>query len=270
MIRVLAILIVAACSSGITSLSPAPDAGSIKAAKRGVAYDFKDAADLAVLSPGITWWYDWSPTGHVPPANGVEFVPMLWNFDYDFDALAGSLKGTTYILVLNEPMLTSQANLTPQQAAAQWPKYEALAQKLGAKIVGPQITYGDMPNYGSPVGWLDAFYSAYNAANGRDPQIDYLGFHWYDYGLATQLDSLKKYGKQVWVTEFANTNANITSLASQEAQMTDMVNTLETRADVFRYSWFTGRWSSDPHFASLLAPPAGQETDLGKLYLTLP
>jgi hypothetical protein len=262
--------ILTACSSGITSLSPPPDGGAIKSAKRGVAYDFKDPADLAALSPGISWWYDWSPTAHVAPANGVEFVPMMWNFDYDFDALAASLKGTTYLLVLNEPMLTSQANLTPQAAAAQWPKYEALAQKLGAKIVGPQITYGDMPTYGSPTGWMDAFIAAYRSANGRDPQFDYLGFHWYDYGLASQLDSLKKYGKPVWVTEFANTNPNIQTLSGEESQMTEMVNILETRSDVFRYSWFTGRWSSDPHYASLLAAGAGQASDLGKLYLTLP
>jgi len=51
--------------------------------------------------------------------------------------------------------------------------------------------------------------------------------------------------------------------------MTDMVNTCETRADVFRYAWFTGRLSSDPHFTSLLGAN-GQLTELGSLYLGLP
>jgi hypothetical protein len=51
--------------------------------------------------------------------------------------------------------------------------------------------------------------------------------------------------------------------------MTSMVATCEQRADVFRYAWFTGRISPDPHYTSLLGAP-GQLTDLGKLYLTLP
>ncbi len=51
--------------------------------------------------------------------------------------------------------------------------------------------------------------------------------------------------------------------------MTSMVQTLESRSDVFRYAWFTGRVNPDPHFSSLLGNP-GQLTGLGQLYLTLP
>ena len=50
--------------------------------------------------------------------------------------------------------------------------------------------------------------------------------------------------------------------------MTEMVNTCETRSDVFRYAWFTGRVNPDPHFSSLLGA-SGQLTGLGQLYLTL-
>jgi hypothetical protein len=48
-----------------------------------------------------------------------------------------------------------------------------------------------------------------------------------------------------------------------------MVATCESRADVFRYAWFTGRWNPDPHYTSLLGA-SGQLTGLGALYLTLP
>jgi hypothetical protein len=48
-----------------------------------------------------------------------------------------------------------------------------------------------------------------------------------------------------------------------------MVATCESRSDVFRYAWFTGRMNNDVHYTSLLGAP-GRLTGLGQLYLTLP
>lgn len=208
----------------------------------------------------------------------MDFYPMLWNGNFNASAIVSFLQanpGIKYMLVLNEPNLTSQSNMTPQQAAQLWPQYEAIAAQTGVKIVGPAITWGTMPGYEDPVQWLDAFYAAYHAANAnRDPQIDYLAFHWYDYGLDSQLDRLTKYNKPFWVTEFANWHSQmdgsqIDTLAKQGAQMTSMVATCESRADVFRYAWFTGRLNPDPHFTSLLGAD-GVLTELGTMYLSLP
>jgi hypothetical protein len=272
-----------ACSSGSgPTSSPTPPAA--KSAKRGIAYDLADSADLAALAPGVSWWYNWSPTpnGSVPSdyatRYGMDFYPMLWNGSFNATAVENYLRanpGIKYLLVLNEPNVGGQAYTTPQAAAQLWPQYEAVAAATGVKIVGPAMTWGTMPGYADPVVWLDSFYVAYRGANGgRDPQIDYLAFHWYDYGLSAQLDSLAKYNKPLWVTEFANWHsqtdgAQITTEAEQETQMTQMVATCEGRADVFRYAWFTGRWSPDPHFTSLLGA-TGQLTALGSLYLSLP
>jgi len=209
----------------------------------------------------------------------MAFVPMLWNANYDTAAIEAMLKADPtieYMLVLNEPNLVDQANMTPAQAAAIWPGYEAVAAATGVKIVGPAMTWGTMTGYSDPVVWLDAFYAAYRAANSnRDPQIDVLAFHWYDYGLDAQLTALAKYGKPFWVTEFANWHAQtdgaqIDTLAKQEAQMTEMVAVCESRADVLRYAWFSGRVSNDVHYSSLLGASAGQLSALGSLYLTLP
>jgi hypothetical protein len=255
-----------------------------KSAKRGIAYDLSDPADLQALSPGVSWWYNWSPQPNTGvPADyltqyQMDFYPMIWGANYNVNAVETYLQANPkikYLLVMNEPNLTSQSNLTPQQAAALWPDFEAISAKTGVKIVGPAITWGTMANYTDPVLWLDAFYAAYEAANNNQPpQIDYIAFHWYDYGLSGQLDRLTKYGKPFWVTEFANWHsqtdgAQITTLAEQEAQMKDMVATCESRSDVFRYAWFTGRVNPDPHFSSILAA-SGQLTGLGQLYLTLP
>ncbi len=266
------------------SQPPPPPPAPTKSAKRGVAYDLENVADYAALSPGVSWWYDWSSTAHggtttgLRTAYGMDFIPMLWNGNFNDAQIQQMLLADPlirYLLVLNEPNLTDQANLSPSAAAALWPRFEAIAQATGVKIVGPQITWGTMANYADPVVWMDAFYAAYRTANtGRDPRIDYLGFHWYDYGLGAQLDRLTKYGKPFWVTEFANWHngdgsAQIDTVLAQKMQMADMVATCEQRADVFRYAWFTGRWSPDPHFTSLLGA-TGVLTELGQHYLSLP
>lgn len=261
--------------------SPAPVFN--KSAKRGIAYDLSAAADLSALSPGVSWWYNWGtqPNAGVPSDHlaqyGMDYIPMLWNDDFDAARVEALIRarGSKYLLLLNEPNLTDQANMLPARAAALWPRYEAIAASTGVKLVGPAMTWGTLSGYADPVAWLDAFYAAYRGANGgRQPQIDYLGFHWYDYGLAGQLDSLKKYGKPFWVTEMANWHsqsdgAQIDTLAKQKAQMTQMVALCEERDDVFRYAWFIGRMSPDPHFTSLLGA-SGQLTELGQLYVSLP
>ena len=261
--------------------APMPGAGFTKSAKRGIAYDLADERDFAALAPGVSWWYNWSPRPHAnAPVDarshlGMDFVPMLWNGSFNATAVQQWLAANPhveYLLVLNEPNLTDQANLTPAQAAALWPQYEAVARQTGVKIVGPAMTWGTMPGYADPVVWLDAFYTAYRNANGgRDPQIDHLAFHWY--GLAGQLDRLTKYGKPFWVTEFANWHTgdgpHIDTPEKQMAQMTEMVRVCEERDDVVRYAWFIGRWNPDPHYTSLLGA-AGELTALGEHYLTLP
>ncbi|MCF5600457.1 hypothetical protein GIV58_15035, partial [Pseudomonas syringae] len=209
---------------------------------------------------------------------GVDFIPMVWNDNVDDGQLKLYLQAhpaIRYLLVINEPNLTDQANMTPEAAARFWPRLEQIAAQTGVKLVGPAMNWGTMAGYGDPVLWLDAFYAAYRSMNqNRDPQIDYLAFHWYDYGLSGMLDRLARYGKPVWVTEFANWHglddgAQIDSVAKQKQQMADMVATLEGRADVFRYAWFTGRMTQDPHFSSLLSDE-GKLTELGQYYLSLP
>ncbi|CAM3239457.1 hypothetical protein BZK31_12715 [Pseudomonas floridensis] len=256
-----------------------------KSVKRGVAYDVASSADLSALAPGVSWWYNWSPRPHDRIASydyaslyDVDFIPMVWNANLDDGQLKLYLlahPSIRYLLVINEPNLVDQANLTPQAVAQFWPRLEQIAAQTGVKLVGPAMNWGTMTGYGDPVAWLDAFYAAYASANhGRDPQIDYLAFHWYDYGMASMLDRLSRYGKPFWVTEFANWHTlddglQIDSLEKQKQQMAEMVAVLERRADVFRYAWFTGRMAPDPHFSSLL-DDEGRLTELGQYYLSLP
>ncbi|MBN2010460.1 hypothetical protein JW960_14025 [candidate division KSB1 bacterium] len=257
-----------------------------KSPKRGLAYNLTAAADLDTLKTGVSWWYNWHFTTSAPAGYyddyQMEFIPMLWgkNNTNDFSQAKSFILGhpeIQYLLALNEPNLTDQANQTPAQAAQNWPKYEQLILELASQnrtvyLVGPAMNWGTMNNYWDPVVWLDAFYDAYEKANsGREPKIDYLAFHWYDYGLASQLDRLQKYGKQIWITEMANWNSQINSYAKQAEQMRQMVALCENRDDVFRYAWFIGRGDyPDGKYTYLFNPAPGQLTELGKLYISLP
>ena len=260
-----------------------------KSTKRGIAFDLASAADFEAISKGISWWYNWGtiynlrvPTSY-NQTYGMDYIPMLWGGNTSTNDmtlvknLILSRPEIQYLLVMNEPNLTDQANRTPSQAASDWVKYEQVISDLASKgrtiyLVGPAMSWGTMTNYSNPVTWLDAFYNAYKTANGgRLPKIDYLAFHWYDYGLSAQLDALQKYNKKIWVTEMANWNSQINSYSKQAAQMQQMVAICESRDDVFRYAWFYGRGSfPDNKFTYLFTPNDGELSDLGKLYISLP
>jgi len=260
-----------------------------KSAKRGIAFDISSTADFTAISKGISWWYNWGPICNTKvPASyyqnyEMDFIPMLWGGNTSTNDMTLvknfilSRPEIKYLLVMNEPNFKDQANRTPAQAASDWIKYEQVVSDLAVKgrtvyLVGPAMSWGTMTSYSNPVDWLNAFYLAYRTANdGRIPKIDYLAFHWYDYGLAAQLDALKKYNKKIWVTEMANWNSQINSYAKQAVQMQQMVDLCESRDDVFRYAWFYGRGSlPDAKFTYLFTPNDGELSDLGKLYISLP
>ncbi len=257
-----------------------------KSPKRGISYDLTHALDLDTLKSGVSWWYNWyyqtsAPEGYYEDYQ-MEFIPMLWGGSPSLQSVT-AVKAfilehpeIDYLLVMNEPNLTDQANRTPQQAVSDWIIYEQVIADLAnqgreIKLVGPAMNWGTLQDYWDPVVWLDAFYAHFQATYGREPLIDYLAFHWYDYGLAAQLDRLQKYEKQIWITEMANWNANINSYTRQIEQMQEMVAICESRDDVFRYAWFIGRGGQfDNHFTYLFESDPGELTDLGQVYINLP
>lgn len=258
-----------------------------KSPKRGLSFDLKEVADLDTLKSGVSWWYNWyfstdAPDGYYADYQ-MEYIPMLWGGNTAQSNLSAARSfildhsEIEYLLVMNEPNLVDQANRTPAQAVTDWLIYEQFLFDLAnddgreLKLVGPAMNWGTMNNYSDPVVWLDAFYSAYQNSQGREPRIDYLAFHWYDYGLTQQLDRLQKYGKQIWITEMANWNANIDSYSKQIVQMTEMVAICESRDDVFRYAWFIGRGGlPDNHYTYLFNLDPGDLNNLGYTYINLP
>lgn len=246
-----------------------------RSCKRGLAYNHEFAADAPAFGDSIGWWYNWGSAPE-PDANtalraaDVEYVPMVWTGpprrDLDVQALIDAIpEGAKYLLGFNEPNFGAQASLTPEQAAAAWPALEQVAKARNLKLVSPAVNYcGGDCNQTDPFAWLDAFFAACT-----DCQVDYVAFHWY----ACSLDALQwvvgeyesKYGKPVWLTEFACLDdPGDHSAAGQLAYMNEAVPFLENDPMVFRYAWFIGR-SSQPGAIDLFAGP-GALTTLGAAY----
>ena len=270
--------------AGSAGIDAGPDVGKggtdggtdITSRKRGIAYGYHSDADLTALSSGIGWWYNWAAkpddtlmTGY--PGLGVEFVPMVWGGTFDVATLEKQVPaGAKYLLTFNEPNFGSQANLTPAQAAALWPKIEMFAKARGMKIVSPAVNYCGSPcNETDPFMWLQKFFAACTGC-----QVDYVAMHWYACTKAALTSTLTKYeqqfGKPLWVTEFSclDEKSKVND-ADELLYMQDAVAALEADPMVFRYAWFTGRFMQSPP-VNLLAPTSGQLTPLGQKYVILP
>ncbi|GAB3855142.1 hypothetical protein GCM10028822_25970 [Hymenobacter terrigena] len=277
----LALALLLATASGAQAQTP------VKSPKRGMAYGYNSAADLQVLAPGLSWWYNWSSIPDAGAASvyqglNVDYAPMQWNGSLNNTtvttaALASRIPaGAQALLGFNEPNFTSQANMTPSQAAALWPVLEAVAQQKNLMLISPALNYcgscvvENGVTMNSPVKWLDAFFAAYPTA-----RVDAIAVHTYvcqEKYLRDKINELRKYNKPIWLTEFACgdfTPSSGITLALQQKYMLDAVNYLEKDPVIGRYAWFSGRNGQIPNI-NLLAPASGQLTALGQEYVTLP
>jgi hypothetical protein len=270
-----------ATSTGTAGVTGAAGTGSLPPVmtphcKRGEAYGSNSLADLTALSKGISWWYNWSTSPDKGVATtfqqtGVEFVPMVWGIKGGLPDPATIEKqipkGAKYILGFNEPNFASQSNIPAAQAASLWPRIMQIAKDLNLKIGSPAPNYcAGACNDTDPIHYLDTFFAACTGC-----QVDFIAAHWYACdgpALTHYLGLLKKYGKPIWLTEFSCMDAGDHSVAGEEAYMKTALQILENDPMIFRYSWFTGRWTN-PAGVSLLAGD-GQLTELGNQYITTP
>jgi hypothetical protein len=249
-------------------------------AKRGVAYGQNSASDLDVLSQGVSWWYNWyfQPETAVIESYtsyGFDYVPMAWNGDFKKEQMRTFLLShpdVKYILGWNEPNFIAQANMKPSEAAAKWKDIEDLADEFDLQIVGPAVNWcGECVSengvtYTDPVKYLDDFFAACVGC-----RVDHIAIHSYMsnvFALKSYVDMFKKYGKPIWLTEFASWEGSPT-LAEQKSYMIGAVDLLENDTSVFRYAWFTGRHNGPPYIGILMnGQPAF--TELGEIYVNMP
>jgi hypothetical protein len=245
--------------------------------KRGIASDAAPSAALAPTAsvPGVGWWYNWAtkPASGASPA--IEFDPMMANAG----AVDNSIpSGSKYLLSFNEPDFKAQGNLSPQQAAADWPALQAKAKALGIPIVSPGVNFCGSasntsqcttPSITDPYTWLKDFFAACTGC-----EVDYVAIHWYNCDLPSlktyiegddkgTFEGFTQFGKPIWVTEFSCDATH--SVADQTAYMEAAVPYLEGNPNIYRYSWF----SADPIPNAELMNSGGSLTALGTTYVGL-
>ncbi|HEY4188742.1 MAG TPA: glycoside hydrolase family protein [Polyangia bacterium] len=239
-------------------------AGASGACKRGIA---TNTAPGAAFFPAVRWWYDWSNQGG-GTNTGIEFVPMIWGSASVNSAIPTASK---FLLTFNEPNFHAQSNLTAAQAASYWPTLQAKAMTAGIPIVSPGMNFcgpDSACNGTSPYQYLKDFFAACAGC-----QVDYVAVHWYNCDLPSlkdylepggSLEGFEQFGKPIWLTEFSCDGS--ASAAEQEAFMRVAVPYLESKANVFRYSWFSA--SNIPN--GQLVNSDGSPTALGQVYIGLP
>jgi len=278
-------VVLAACTPVEQPVNPKDETNVVavmpKSAKRGVSFNFTNVMDLPLLSPYISWDYNWgnTPTEDAATwfdANEMDFCPMCWNGNYSPDrirAFVAAHPKTQYLLAFNEPNLTDQANMTPAQAAELWPPVVALAKELNLKLVSPAMNYGTLAGYSNPIKWLDEFFAQPGVSL---DDVDAIAIHCYMASASSvqgYVEMFEKYNKPIWLTEFCAWDPVPGSVNTQMDYMCAVLNYLESHATVARYAWFMPRTSGkvdSPPYMQLLThdyPPA--LTELGKIFCAL-
>ncbi|KAE8372581.1 hypothetical protein BDV26DRAFT_91006 [Aspergillus bertholletiae] len=212
--------------------------------KRGAAYNDASTVESLSSSGGISWAYDWNMVASGSLPSGVEFVPMLWGskmFGDWFTTIETVLSsGSSYIMGFNEPDMSSQAAMTPSEAAQSYSKY--ITPYSGkAKLVTPAVTNGGGNDVG--LGWMRQFLAACT-----DCSMSVLAVHWY----GASADEFKTFVQEAqelasqynlsetWVTEFALSSAMSAGSGTQESTdfLNEVVPWLDKQSGIGRYAYF--------------------------------
>jgi len=241
--------------------------------KRGIGFSIAHGCDVLNNHDAVSWWYSWKPTSGFyrgycddPAAAdayarnnvGIEFVPMFNPGipPQPFDAvIEDNLQQARYLMAINEPERDDQADVTPLDAAKMWPEIVSIAKKYELQIVAPCTTVAN-----SAKAWYRDWLADCTTLYGQPCEYDFTCFHSYlypwpctaelpwDYACLQNegqqiLDSIdywyRKFGKPIWITEFA-CNAGLPCDEKTNLElMKQMLPILDASNKVFRYAWFS-------------------------------
>jgi hypothetical protein len=267
-------------------LVPVLAPGQERSWKRGVSANVLSPEQVEVLAPGVSWVYNWGATpGRVESGDQMEFLPMVWGQSQStLDAVKAYLDGgatPSTILALNEPNLAGQAFITPEASANWMTAVHDDLERYGLPLIGPQMSLGSAPSSSitayDPIEQrevtyttMEQFLDAFDYYLEDKSVIDGISVH--PYGNAGELKwavelAYQRYGKPVWVTEFAYWDA--ADAEAEYAYMVEVLDFLEHSPMVARYAWFKADLGSRDKL-SLLESRGATLTPLGELYVNYP
>lgn len=208
--------------------------------KKGVGYWSKDGIRNGLPTSGATWCYNWGTSPSGAPVKGVEFIPMIWDGrKVTPKCLEAARKNGKVLLSFNEPDAKNQANMPVDIALALWPQLQATGMRLGSPASASDATKDGA--------WLARFMAGIKAKGYR---VDFICIHYYSpnytdpKAAAEQLKAHltrvhERYGKPIWLTEFALSNWKTpASPQQQQAFIKEVVPILERLPFLERYAWF--------------------------------
>lgn len=246
---------------------------SFAVTKKGLAVNDNMGKYLDPLEMSMGWYYTWgtSPFSYTT-YKYAEFVPMKWgggNEDQVLNAIAQ--KDYKYLLAYNEPDIdhSGGSNVSVDYAVNNWYKFVGKSDYLGAPAPSQS------PSWDSGT-WMRSFLDRVDLDT-----IDFIPLHCYygTYGGAAGAESFlaevvdktwEMYHKPIWVTEFAVSGwgySNVAARESLEEFMFTVIDGLNEREYVERYSWFSFNTDDENNGASALwTNQTGELTDLGMIY----
>jgi len=254
-------------NSGTTAGSVLLPSAPMRVGKRGIAwFDSLSCSDLKLMD-GVAWIYNWASQPDALLLKcinslGLEYIPMIWGTPINLDSVYTNSK---YLLTFNEPNFAAQSNMLPATAASYWPQIQQFAQQNNMKISSPSAADGG--DIMDPVSWFDQFFASCTGC-----QVDFITTHIYTCspsGVDTYLASLKKYGKPIWLTEFACPNVGQPE-SVEYAFMNATLVYLDNDTDYERYSWYGTRIPPSDTWlgptANLFNSSSCSLTEVGHLY----
>lgn len=215
------------------------------------------------------WFYSWGGRKPEGVPEGVDFIPMVWGFWGNREAiaktaLAAKAEGSRELLGFNEPDEKKQANLKVETVLSLWPELMNSGLRLGS----PGCVHPDGD-------WMKAFMKGVEE---RKLRVDFVCVH--SYG-GTSADAFKKrlesvhrmYRRPIWITEFACGDWEAKSPAANRHKpaavlkfMQQILPWLEKCDFVERYAWFPAGPDSAALGTSALFDKNGALTPLGEYY----
>jgi hypothetical protein len=188
------------------------------------------------------------------------FVPMIkygGNVAAELAAIADA--GYTTVLGYNEPNKSDQANLSVEDAFAEWPDM----------VSNPDIRVGSPSVSDDGRWWLEDFMALVEDAGLR---VDFITVHWYGWsagscdnanGLEGAINWAEQWGRPIWLTEFGCMHESNPDAATVENFFLSALEMLERHPSVERYAWYP--WNPYNHLTE-----DGQLTGLGELFAAAP